>query len=212
MKWRIPTGFRKQILILVKTTVDGRVFRITEWADVIHGVSYCIEKYSISKVATNPEGLPELEYLDVVRIRKKENTFTTMATNVNDKESGCILRITKREAAIRSGNGRVNKWNRGIQAWRENRLKDMDVFVSIAIGNLFVKKTRDRYGEDEMFRVKPAFLHNRHHIVIQEISVFHNAISLINEQAGKKRWRCKYNGLLWYNHSRALVPLILSIR
>lgn len=76
---------------------------------MIHGVSYCIEKYSISKVATNLEGLLELEYLDVVRIRKKENTFTTMATNVNDKENGWILRITKREAAIRSGNGRVNK-------------------------------------------------------------------------------------------------------
>ena len=76
---------------------------------MIHRISYCIEKYSISKVATDLEGLLELEYLDVVHIRKKESTFTTMATHVNDKEGGWILWITKREAAIRSGNGRVNK-------------------------------------------------------------------------------------------------------
>lgn len=212
MERRTPTGFGEHILILVKTTVDGRAFRIAEWADVVHGVSYCIEKNSISKVATDLERLPELEYLDAVRIRKKEGTFTTMTTNVNDEESGWFLRITEREAAIRSGNGRVDKWNRGVQARCENRLQDANMFVAIAIRDLLVKKTRNRNGQDEVFRVKPALLHNRHHIVIQEIPVLHNAISLINEQAGKKRWRCKYNGILWYNHSRTLIPLILCIR
>lgn len=95
-----------------------------------------MEKNLISEVATDIERFLKPEYLNVARIRRKESTFTTMTTNVNDKKSGWSLRIAERETAIGSSNGRVNKGYRGEQARRENSLQDIDMFAPIAIRNL----------------------------------------------------------------------------